>query len=273
MATHCYSQDGITIYHGDARGVLPSLPGGLIVTDPPYNRDYHYDLYADSLTEANYDLLLDASLPPPAVVIHYPEELIRLAVRWRRTPERFAAWVYHANTPHQWRGVAWWGIAPDFRLGGQAYKNPRDQRVQRLMARGSEAMLYDWWHVEQIKNVSREKTEHPCQVPLRVMENILRITPFAGPVIDPFMGSGTTLLAAKRQGREAVGIEVSEKYIEIAIARLSSYGQEGHQAIARGQGALLFDQNQAPSPSSTGEGGVVSEKGEAAEGVTTGTVE
>lgn len=255
MATPCYSEGGVTIYQGDAREVLPALSGGLVVTDPPYNRDYHYDAYSDALAPDEYAALLDATLRRPTVVIHYPEELMKLAVRWQESATRLAAWVYHANTPRQWRAVAWWGIEPDFSLGGQAYKNPNDRRVRQLIAEGRQAALYAWWHVEQIKNVSREKTQHPCQIPLRVMENILSVTPFAGPVIDPFMGSGTTLLAAKRQGREALGIEVSEKYIEIAIARLSSYGQEGHQAIVRGQGAL-FDHNHVSTPALTGESGV-----------------
>jgi site-specific DNA-methyltransferase (adenine-specific) len=89
-----------------------------------------------------------------------------------------------------------------------------------LIAQGREARLYDWWMYEQVKNVSDEKTDHPCQIPRKLMRRILRVTPFNGPVIDPFCGSGTTLVAAQELGRQAIGIESSEEYCEVAANRL-----------------------------------------------------
>ncbi len=64
-----------------------------------------------------------------------------------------------------------------------------------------------------------DRTLHPTQKPLRVMEWALSLMP-EGIVIDPFMGSGTTLIAAKNAGRAAVGIEIEERYCEIAAKRL-----------------------------------------------------
>lgn len=215
-----YADDGITIYHGDCREILPTLPRGLMVTDPPYNVGYHYDEYTDGLDPVAYDALLGDVLRMPLLVIHYPEAIFPIAKHFTRTPDELVAWLYHANTPRQWRLLAWFGISPDLSLDSQAYRNPEDKRVRALIAEGRQARLYDWWIVEQVKNVSAEKTAHPCQIPVALMLRILRVTPFDGPVIDPFSGSGTTLVAAQQLGRPAIGIESSEEYCEIAALRL-----------------------------------------------------
>jgi len=215
-----YKHDGIEIYVGDARELLPCLPAGLTVTDPPYNVGYGYDEYTDRMPDHEYQEMMRITAPSPAVVIHYPEALFEMAIARGAAPSEMVAWVYNANTHRQWRGIAWWGITPDFSLAGQEYKNPTDRRVQQLIADGKQARLYDWWHIEQVKNISSEKTAHPCQIPVAVMERVFSITPFYGVIIDPFMGSGTTLRAAKNLGREAIGIEVSKAYADIAIDRL-----------------------------------------------------
>jgi DNA modification methylase len=214
-----YSEQGIQIFLGDSREVLPTLPRGLVVTDPPYNVGYHYEGYQDNLSVEEYQGLIRAACPLPCVLIHYPEDLCAISRTLKEIPEKMVAWVYNSNTARQWRGVAWWGVKPDFTLAGQPYKNQEDRRIAALMAEGREARLYDWWEVNQVKNVGGEKTAHPCQIPLLVMKRILQITP-SEIVIDPFMGSGTTLEAAKKLGRQAIGIEINEAYCEIAANRL-----------------------------------------------------
>ena len=109
------------------------------------------------------------------------------------------------------------GVTPDFRKVRQPYKNPSDKRIMRRMADGEAgAKLYDWWEANQVKNVSREKTSHPCQMPVEVMENIISILPDEMLVIDPFMGIGTTGVACVEAGRDFVGIEMDEGYFGIA---------------------------------------------------------
>ena len=74
--------------------------------------------------------------------------------------------------------VAWFGVAPDMSMVKQPFKNPTDRRILAKLERGEEGCsLYDWWHVEQVKNVSEEKTEHPCQIPVELMEYVLGVTP------------------------------------------------------------------------------------------------
>jgi DNA modification methylase len=219
--TPYYEHAGITIYHGDCRAILPTLRHGLMVTDPPYNVGYHYDEHDDDMSDADYWEFIGDIVRMPLVFIHYPEALFPLAQLFKRQPNKIVAWVYHANTPKQWRAVAWFGVTPDFGYDGQDYQNLTDKRVQRLIAAGKMARLYDWWQFEQVKNVSTEKTEHLCQIPVALMARALRVTPYDGDIIDPFCGSGTTLEAAKSLGRRAIGIELSERYCEIAAKRLS----------------------------------------------------
>lgn len=216
-----FEEDGIVIYHGDCREVLPSLRG-MVVTDPPYNIGYEYtDAYKDNLSEDEYRELIACSVRLPSVVIHYPEDMFGVSVALNELPEEVVAWTYNAHTPRKWRSIAWFGCKPDFSLVRQPYKNLGDRRILAKLDAGSEGCaLYDWWHEEQVKNVSPEKTEHPCQIPLEIMIKILRIT-LCHPTIDPFMGSGTTLIAAKELHRRAIGIEIEEKYCEIAAKRLS----------------------------------------------------
>lgn len=220
-ATPYYQRGGITIYHADSREVITRYPKRTTVTDPPYNIGYHYKQYADRLSTAEYSKLLLTLCQPPCVLLHYPEAIYKFAVDLRVAPDRVVSWVYPSNTPRQHRDIAWFGVRPDFKLCGQPYRNPTDRRVQKLIAAAREAKLYDWWEINQVKNVSAEKTSHPNQIPLEVMRRVIAITP-AELIFDPFMGSGTTLLAAQALGRTAVGVELEESACEIAAKRLEA---------------------------------------------------
>lgn len=227
MPEKYYEGAGITIYHGDFREVMPALdlePDATAITDPPYNVGYHYATYTDRMDTDEYlALFTRETIGERAVLLHYPEDLFHIAAARGQAPEKCAAWVYNAHTPRKWRMVAWFGCKPDFTKMRQPYKNVTDKRIQRKMAEGAEgSALYDWWHVEQVKNVSSDKTEHPCQIPTGVMRYVVGVTETAT-IVDPFMGSGTTLRAAKDAGRRAIGIEIDERYCEIAARRL---GQE-----------------------------------------------
>ncbi len=214
-----YEDDAVTLYHGDCRDILPSLSSGVTISDPPYNVGYHYSSYSDSLSEAEYRTLIGRTLGAPSVVIQYPEALFALADVLGQ-PDKLAAWVYHSNFPRQFRLIGWFGLSPDFDAVKQPYKNPTDSRVAAYMDAGRLPGLYDWWLDQQVKNVSGEKTAHPCQIPLTVMRKVVGVTP-AETIIDPFAGSGTTLRAAKDLGRRAIGIELDERYCEIAARRCS----------------------------------------------------
>lgn len=202
----------------------------IIVSDPPFNIGYHYDTYKDNVDEDEYYDMLDFFFRDfPSVVIHYPESLYKLSFQIGKFPEKIVSWVYNSNTGKQHRDIAFFGVKPDFKKVKQPYKNPNDKRIKERIAKGCEGgRLYDWWNINQVKNVSKEKTNHPCQMPLEVMKNIIGILPDNCLIIDPFMGSGTTGVAViemnKKQNldRKFIGIELDEKYFNIAKKRIES---------------------------------------------------
>ncbi|MCK5236494.1 MAG: site-specific DNA-methyltransferase [Deltaproteobacteria bacterium] len=145
-----------------------------------------------------------------------------LSIRLGEAPTKVVTWVYNSNTGKQHRQIAFYGIKPDFKKVGQPYKNPTDKRIAKRIAEGKSARLYDWWNINQVKNVSAEKTEHPCQMPLKVMENIIGILPKDATIVDPFMGSGTTGVACKMLNRDFIGIEKDAEYYKIACERINA---------------------------------------------------
>ena len=206
----------------------------IIVTDPPFNIGYHYRSYKDNLEEAKYIELISGIIKnTPAVIVHYPETLYKIAAKINKTPEKVVAWTYNSNTAKQHRDIAFFDIKPDFKKVKQPYKNLNDKRIKERIARGLEGgRLYDWWNINQVKNVSKEKTEHPCQMPQKVMENIVGILPEKCLIIDPFAGSGTTGVAVKsmnkkqKADREFLGIEIDEVYYNIAKERINQEEEE-----------------------------------------------
>ena len=213
----------IKIINKDFRDCI--IPKGLTITDPPYNQGYAYNQYKDRMSEEDYIELL-SHIPTPCVIIHYPEETINLLPKAIKSKcEQVVCWVYNSNTGKQSRLISWWGCKPDFRKVRQPYKNLNDKRIQKRIAEGKTgAKLYDWWNINQVKNVSKEKTEHPCQIPEELISKIIRTTAKDNElIIDVFAGSGTTGVVAESLGYDSLCYEVDEKYCEIIKNRKSLY--------------------------------------------------
>jgi len=223
-----YQHDGITIYHADCRDVLPQLRFDnvdIVLTDPPYNIGFsRYHSYNDSLSSTEYIELISCLRGFRVAIMQYPEDTIRLIAPALGVPVEIIAWCYNSNMPRQFRLISCYGCTPDYKKELQPYKNPTDKRIADRIAKGNVGgSLYDWWDdIQIVKNVSAEKLGHPCPVPIKLMERLSRLLSEKNHIIlDPFMGSGTTLVAAKNLGRRAIGIEIEEKYCEIAVRRLA----------------------------------------------------
>ena len=203
------------------------IPKGLTITDPPYNQGYHYNGYKDRISEDDYIDLL-SKIPLSCVIIHYPEETINLLPKAIGVKcEQVVCWVYNSNTGKQSRLISWWGCKPDFRKVRQPYKNLNDKRIQKRIAEGKTgAKLYDWWNINQVKNVSKEKTEHPCQIPEELISKIIKTTAKENQIIiDVFAGSGTTSKVAYDLGYDTISYEIDNKYCEIINERIYERGK------------------------------------------------
>ena len=197
----------------------------IFVSDPPFNIGYNYNSYKDRMKQDEYfNMFKKVFGRNKHVMIHYAESLHKWSVINGWCPTKVVSWVYNSNMSKQHRDIAFYGFDPDFKKVGQDYKNPSDKRIAKRISEGKKAKLYDWWNINQVKNISNEKLDHPCQMPLEVMKNIIGILPEGFIIIDPFMGTGTTGEACKFYGREFIGIELDEKYFNISKERI--YGVE-----------------------------------------------
>jgi len=219
----------VQLYNGDCLEVINKLiEDGLdlkkciFVSDPPFNIGYHYNNYNDNKKENEYyEWLAEIFGTNKQVIIHYPESLYKYAFEIGMSPEKVISWVYNSNTAKQHRDIAFFGVKPDFKKVGQPYKNPKDKRIAKRIADGKQARLYDWWEINQIKNVSKVKTKHPCQMPQEVTDRIIGILPSEYTIIDTFLGSGTIGLSCKKYNRNFIGIELDKEYFNIAKERIN----------------------------------------------------
>jgi len=207
--TPYYSEPGITIYHGDCRDILPHLPKvDLVLTDPPYGinhpTNYHDRGRGKLAVCANYAPVHDDDKPfDPSPFIKWPCILWGANYYSHLLPPS-SGWLLWDKRVQEGKGVN------DQADGELAWSNYiKGVRIFRYMWNG-------FW-----RDGERGLSYHPTQKPVRLMQWCLTFkwTP-TGTILDPFMGSGTTLVAAKQLGRKAIGIEIEKKYCDIAIDRL-----------------------------------------------------
>jgi len=224
--------DDITLYHGDCREIFPDMIKSLkkqkqdfiVITDPPYNIKFRgYDTYTDTMPDEEYIDMMRMFSGLPSAIVQYPEEMMSLVYPALGKPDEVLSWCYNTNIGKAFRLINIYNAQPNFNLVRQPYKNPTDRRVNRRMMQGSTgASMYDWFSDIQLeKNVSKGRCFHPCQVPVSLMERlIILLAKKSSIIIDPFMGVGTTGIAAQRLGYRFVGIELSQEYYRLAKGRL-----------------------------------------------------
>lgn len=198
----------------------------LIATDPPYNINFKYNTYKDTMTDDEYITMLSSFKGLPTAIIQYPEESMKYIVPALGIPDEVCAWCYNSNLAKQFRLINFYHVKVDFNKVKQPYKNPNDKRVAERIRNGSTGTrLYDWFSdIQLVKNVSKEKNIHPCPIPVKLMERIILLTTNEGDLIcDPFMGCGTTAIACINTHRRFAGFEIDEKYYNAAVSRIAEH--------------------------------------------------
>jgi site-specific DNA-methyltransferase (adenine-specific) len=229
-----YERDGIVIYHGDCREVLPSLAADVVVTDPPYGAG-HYETDTEVLTA-----VMLASWPS-AAVFGWPERLVALCVAAGRVPSEWITWAPTNGAMRGFNSAGLWRDTEHIAIFGKgewcSTRQPREtsnatklsQSARGIGKGGMERRPGDpdtrragdvWTDAMPGLGFQWASRLHPNQKPTTVFARLIEAFP-EGAILDPFMGSGTTLRAAKDLGRKAIGIEIEERYCEIAAKRLS----------------------------------------------------
>lgn len=196
-----YSDDLVTLYHGDCREVTAWLEADVLVTDPPYGMTHRSGwldrpIAGDETTDIR-DRALEAWGNRPALVFG----------RWSesRPPNTRARLVWDKG---EWPGMGdlkfpWGPSDEEVYILGEGWSGKREGTVVR------------------VNRLSGDKAaDHPTPKPVGLMERLLTKAP-PGVITDPFAGSGSTLVAAKALGRKAIGVELEERYCEIAARRLA----------------------------------------------------
>jgi site-specific DNA-methyltransferase (adenine-specific) len=226
-----YSHAGVTIYHGDCREILPKLNADVCITDPPYDEHTHKNARGTTRHrfkpgEEGSRKLVTFDPMEDREVLSIFGSIGRATRRWvvatcawqhcallgHQTPDplrfiRFGAWMKRGGMPQltgDRPGVGWEAVAILHRTG----------EPMRWNGGGKCAA---WLHTPL-----KVEAEWPTQKPIEFLLDLVSL--FSDPgetVLDPFMGSGTTLLAAKDLGRKAIGVEREERACEIAARRLA----------------------------------------------------
>lgn len=205
-----YQHQGITIYHGDCREIVPNLTYenidiayDSVVSDPPYGMDFLSGHRIESHGKIQND---------------QDEEMLLYAIGlpFYHSKYIFGRWDNLTSIPKPKSVITW--IKNNHSMGDLDHEH----------ARKTESIFFypntghSWPKERPLDVIFCDRTgneQHPTEKPVSLMAKIVSWT--SGIVLDPFMGSGTTLRAAKDLNRKAIGIELEEKYCEIAAKRLS----------------------------------------------------
>ena len=237
------------VYLGDVMELLKKLPDRcvyMVYGDPDYNVGVKYgdksytrnfgeyiEWYIELARESLRVLKDDGNM----FLVNYPKQNSYLRVRYLDSvcyEVLDYVWVFNSNIGHSpkrfttaHRSILHCRKTKDNRFYKDQvavpYQNPTDRRILQNIANGSKGrMPYDWLYFNLVKNVSREKTFHACQIPQQLAEVLVKSCTLPGDVVlVQFGGSGSELEVCKRLGRQFISAEIDEKYYQMIQDRLA----------------------------------------------------
>ena len=241
------------VFNSDVMDVLKDLPSDsidLIYADPDYNVGINYAgqrntlswddyivWYSDIITESMRIIKKTGNL----FTINYPRQNAHLRVKCLESLAyglHEYAWVYNTNVGHSkrrfttaHRSILHATKSKDNAFYkeqvAQPYKNPEDPRIRKQIANGAKGrMPYSWFYFDLVKNVSKDKTFHSCQIPLKLVEMLMSATTKPGNnVFILFGGSGSEIVLAKKMRRIFLSCEINKRYYGMIKDRLNHNGE------------------------------------------------
>lgn len=211
-----YQDDHVTLYHGDCLEISEWLTADVLVTDPPYG--INWTGHKGSYRKTGEFVVMN----------HKPINGDRDAVerdaaleQWGNRPAiMFGSW--RVGRPERTEHRLIWhkqGQAPG-PLKAAFMSQDEEIYVLGKGFRKSSPPLRSVITTTEARSVEASQVGHPTPKPIGLMETLIDRCP-PGVIADPFAGSGSTLVAAKNLGRKAIGVELEERYCEIAARRLS----------------------------------------------------
>jgi SOS regulatory protein LexA len=238
------------VYNGDIMHVLKDLPENsvdMIFGDPDYNVGIKYgnnnykknfDDYINWYIELTRESMRVLKNNGNLFMMNYPQQNAHLRVKYLdlHFPHiNEYAWVYNTNVGHTpkrfttaHRSILHVRKNTNNKFFKDAvalpYKNPTDRRIRQNLANGSKGrMPYSWFEFNLVKNVSKEKTYHACQIPQKLTEMLVKSsTKPKDIVLILFGGSGAEIDVCKNLNRQFISAEIDEKYCDIINNRLAN---------------------------------------------------
>ncbi|MFZ1181111.1 MAG: site-specific DNA-methyltransferase [Herbaspirillum sp.] len=241
------------VFCEDALEGLTRIPDGqidLLITDPPYGLGKDYGNDSDKRGTIDY-LCWTEQWVTAAIPKLKPNGSLYIFLTWRHAPEIFVMLkqrmtmlneiIWDRRVPSMGGGtrkyssvhdtIGFFACARDYYFDLDAIRVPYDARTKKARSRpifvGAKWLEIgynpkDVWSVSRLHREHKERVDHPTQKPLEIVERMIKAScPPGGVVLDPFMGSGTTAVAAKRCGRRYVGFELNPAYCALIGQRMA----------------------------------------------------